>query len=229
MTLMNASELHKRSPTDPDFINRGMQSQSGSATPSVPTTGAQPSAAADEPAPVVIDRDPASYRLATINLIETPSFIASEAKPTRRGPMLPVVAIWMLAVIVAALIGSGYYALTLRHTANRVVPKSTATPTPLPTVTPTLTPAPVTPPPTPPAPAAVTVPATTPTVAHPQSVIVKSPSGLWLRSSPDSSGRQNIIGWMPNGAGISVDQEGSFWWHGTYRGQAGYFAISYTN
>jgi hypothetical protein len=75
----------------------------------------------------------------------------------------------------------------------------------------------------------VTAPTVAPTVDHPQAVIVKSPSGLWLRSSPDSSSRNNIIGWMRNGATVSVDATGDFWWHGTYAGQAGYFAVSYTN
>jgi hypothetical protein len=33
---------------------------------------------------------------------------------------------------------------------------------------------------------------------------------------------------MPDGAQISVDQTGDFWWHGTYKGKAGYFASTYT-
>jgi hypothetical protein len=68
----------------------------------------------------------------------------------------------------------------------------------------------------------------TPTTDHPQSVTITDASGLWLRSSPTSVNRSNIIGWMPKGAIVSVDQIGDFWWHGTYRGQAGYFASKYT-
>jgi hypothetical protein len=59
-------------------------------------------------------------------------------------------------------------------------------------------------------------------------VTVKNPSGLWLRSSQDSSKKSNIIAWMPNGAKVSVDSIGNFWWHGTYNGKTGYFAVNYT-
>jgi hypothetical protein len=110
-------------------------------------------------------------------------------------------------------------------------PTDDPTPSPLPTGsipynTPTPTP---TPPPTPvPATADVSAPAAAPSAAHPQSVTVTNPSGLWLRSSPDSSKRSNIITWMPNGAKVSVNGIGSFWWHGTYDGKTGYFAVSYT-
>jgi len=36
------------------------------------------------------------------------------------------------------------------------------------------------------------------------------------------------MGWMPKGATVSVDTTGDFWWHGTYKGQPGYFASKYT-
>ncbi len=99
------------------------------------------------------------------------------------------------------------------------------TPTPTPSATPSATPSPS----STPAPQTVSQPTVTPTSSHPQSVTVKAASGLWLRSSPSSVNRSNIVGWMPDGATVSVDSTGDFWWHGTYQGKSGYFASSYTN
>ncbi|HSH31295.1 MAG TPA: hypothetical protein VK963_01370, partial [Candidatus Saccharimonadales bacterium] len=73
-----------------------------------------------------------------------------------------------------------------------------------------------------------TAPLATPTASNPQTVTVRSKNGLWLRSTPNSSNRRNIIGWIPDGAQVSVDQTGDFWWHGTYAGTTGYFASKYT-
>lgn len=147
--------------------------------------------------------------------------VAPETKPKRR--------VWPLAVaavaVVAALGGGGYY-LYAKTAAQPQV--AVASPTPPPTVTPSPVP---TPSPTPapiPAAANVTAPAAVPTSDHPQAVTVKSPSGLWLRSSASSSNKQNIIGWIPNGGTVSVDAVGDFWWHGTYGGKVGYFASNYT-
>jgi len=111
-------------------------------------------------------------------------------------------------------------------------PSSSARPSSSPCLTPTPTPSESpspSPSPTPSTvPVTVTLPTTTPTTSNPQAVKVTSSSGLWLRSTPSSVNRSNIIGWMPKGAVVSVDQEGSFWWHGTYNGRSGYFASSYT-
>jgi hypothetical protein len=151
------------------------------------------------------------------------------AKAAGKFPVWPV-AVGAVVLLVGA--GGGYYWVFMRHPAQPVAvatptptpsPSASATPTPTPSPTPTPTPSP-----TPTPQLTIQAPTTTPTADHPQSLRVTSNSGLWLRSSPTSVNRSNIIGWMPNGATVSVDQVGDFWWHGTYKGQAGYFASKYT-
>jgi hypothetical protein len=148
---------------------------------------------------------------------------AASGKPRRK--MWPVVA--AATVVVAGLGGTGYMWYSKMQAPE--TPVAQVTPTPIPTTTPTPAPTP-SPTPTPtPVPQEVTVPAVTPTAERPQAVTVKWKSGLWLRSTPNSSNKNNIIGWMPDGAQVSVDQIGDFWWHGTYNGKTGYFAVNYTN
>ena len=137
------------------------------------------------------------------------------------------IAVVGVIVAVLALTGAGLFLVFRKN--SQPQPKAQTSPTPV--VTPTPTPAPSPPstaPPLPDAPTTVSVPAVAPTSDHPQTVTVQSKSGLWLRSTPDSSSRANIIGWIPNNAQVSVDKIGDFWWHGTYKGQAGYFASKYT-
>ena len=74
----------------------------------------------------------------------------------------------------------------------------------------------------------VPAPEVTPSASDPQIVTVQNKSGLWLRSTADSSSKNNIVAWVPNGAQMSVDSLGDFWGHGTYNGKSGYFAVSYT-
>lgn len=143
------------------------------------------------------------------------------------------IALWWVGVtiVVVLLAGASVYMLASKHQAT---PKQVSTPRPTPSATPSPTPSPApspspsaTPVPTP-VPQTVTVPTVAPTASHPQVVTITSKSGLWLRSSPTSVNQSNVIDWMPDGAQISVDSTGSFWWHGTYNGKTGYFASKYT-
>lgn len=156
---------------------------------------------------------------------------------TRRYRVLARIA--MAAVVVLLLAGAGYAAVTFatyQHnkpapTRASAVAVSTPTPSHMPTSTPMATPAASpTPSPIPSAtPTTVSAPAAKPTTGHPQQVKVQAVHGLWLRSSPTSVNNSNIIGWMPDGAEVSVDSAGSYWWHGSYDGKAGYFASSFTD
>jgi len=161
--------------------------------------------------------------------------------PTDAARKSRVVGLVAMGAVAVLALGGGAYALLSHKPAPKqpavaaITPKPTPspseTPTPSPTPTPSATPRP-TPSPTPsstPQPQTVSQPAVAPTTSHPQSVTVKATNGLWLRSSPTSVDKSNIIGWMPNGATVSVDATGSFWWHGTYQGKTGYFASTYTN
>ncbi|GAC1371346.1 MAG: hypothetical protein NVSMB39_5030 [Candidatus Saccharimonadales bacterium] len=133
---------------------------------------------------------------------------------------------------------AAYFAL--RPAASVIVP-ALATPTPprtpipspfaspSPTVSPSPTPVPtLSPSPTPSSVLGVTAPTAPPSADNPQMVTVTNSAGLWLRSTPNSQNKSNIIAWMPKGAQVSVDQTGDFWWHGAYQGKTGYFAVSYT-
>jgi hypothetical protein len=163
---------------------------------------------------------------------------ASSAKPPKpKGGHLPVsvvaivVAVALAAVVYAALANSNRKPVTLASPTQ--TPRTTKKPSPTATPKPATTAKPTPNPTHAPSPTAtpqltVSAPAQTPTASHPQSVTITSKSGEWLRSSPSSASRSNIITWMPYGAQISVDSVGDFWWHGTYNGQPGYFASSYT-
>jgi hypothetical protein len=140
----------------------------------------------------------------------------------------------LLALILLLVIGGGggAYALYSMSQSKKGVnsgkavvaaPLATITVTPSPVATPAPTPVPPVH-----SPQSVTAPSVAPTVEHPQAVTVRSRSGLWLRSSPDSSNQKNVIGWMAYNAVVSVDSTSPFWWHGNYSGKTGYFAVSYT-
>lgn len=144
--------------------------------------------------------------------------------PAKNGLKVPLIA--GIVVVLLAGAGGGGWWYTQRPAATMppsqpktaVADPQPATPTTTPAETPTPTPTPQT----------VATPAATPSTGTPQTVTVQADHGLWLRSSPDSSNRSNIISWMPTNAQISVDQTGDFWWHGTYNGTPGYFASKYT-
>jgi hypothetical protein len=223
---------------DPEFINRGVadatepepaQPVATQPVASAPASAAMPVSKPlpDHVEPLVLDRDP------TFKRVVQPNLLLVRAKPVP-GPrrVWPVAAVAIGVLAIAS--GAGTFVFLQGQPARVAVttprPSATPTPKPTPTPTPSATPTP-TPSPTPvatPVPETVTAPAVTPTAEHPQAVKITSKSGLWLRSSPTSVNRSNIIGWMPNGATINVDNVGDFWWHGTYKGQAGYFAVKFT-
>lgn len=225
---------------DPEIINRSASQAAGAqiAAPadSLPEPPEVPVGEVNEAATLMDGRG--GFAAPTLNLLQSrgeeplaaPTSAADAAvaqKPKRKLWPVAIAA----AVAVAALGGGGYY-LYAKNSSNSQVAVATPAPTPTqaPSPTPTATPSP-TPSPTPvPIPAAVnvTAPAAVPTADHPQAVTVKSRSGLWLRSSANSSNKSNIIGWIPYGGTVSVDAVGAFWWHGTYGGKTGYFASNYT-
>jgi len=224
---------------DPDIINRSVVDAGES--PVVVAPAAPPAPAVHSEASAVT---PVSERMGTantapmFNLLKPPadpegaaSAVKPEAapvaaelpRPHKRWPAMVVVAV---AVVGLGTVGYLWFS---RNQPAKPIAKAPATATPTPTPVPTATPVPATPTPSPtPVPEQVTAPAVTPTAEHPQEVTVTSGSGLWLRSTPNSSNKSNIVGWLPNGAHVSVDQVGDFWWHGTYNGRSGYFAVSYT-
>ncbi len=166
-----------------------------------------------------------------LNLLKPADDGGLAAKPVaaHKANLWPVFVV--VGVTVVGLSGVGY--MWYLNQAAEPVAQAPATPMPTATASPTpsVTPEPAAPSPSPslpPVPQEVTAPAVTPTADHPQAVTVTSKSGLWLRSTPNSSNKSNIIGWLPNGAQVSVDQIGDFWWHGTYGGKTGYFAVNYT-
>ncbi len=164
-----------------------------------------------------------------------PAAATTTAIPNPSGGMVgwqkKVLPLAILALVVGATSVGGYLIFAKAKPVKPIVhmvPKTDPPPLPSPAPAATVTPpAPVVAPPVS-APQTISAPAVTPTADHPQNVTVQSKSGLWLRSTPDSSSRSNIISWMPNGATVSVDKIGDFWWHGSYNGTAGYFASSYT-
>jgi hypothetical protein len=178
---------------------------------------------------------------ASINLLgheETtspdPSAEVSKEQPEQiaGGNKKPKLLLFALTALVLLGIGTGSYLLLPKQEATKTViqPSPKKDPITLPAPSPGPSPATptATPPPTISTPETVSAPAIAPTTERPQSVTIQSKSGLWLRSSPDSSNRNNIISWIPNGAVVSVDQVGDFWWHGSYKGTSGYFASKYT-
>lgn len=205
--------------------------------------------AAAEAEKALAERDP-NHRVPAINLLSRPEATDIEPVPTpipaladrERPPKvrtshrkLVVSLLGLVAVVLGAGGAAAYDSLAPGPLVQLRVfptpaPKPSATPTPSATTspipsatsTPTPTPTPTT------APQTITALTTTPTKENPQTVTVTSKSGVWLRSSPTSVNQSNVIGWIPNGAQVSVDQTGDFWWHGTYKGQSGYFASKYT-
>ncbi len=162
-----------------------------------------------------------------------------------------LVLLLITAGVLMVLSGGGaaaYFSFRPAPAAVTQTPTATPTPTPVASATPEPTPEP-TPTPLPtgsvpygptstPAPTPkmagvlsasdVTAPEVTPSATDPQILTVQNKSGLWLRSTADSSNRGNIVAWVPNGSQMSVDSIGDFWGHGTYNGKFGYFAVSYT-
>lgn len=169
-----------------------------------------------------------------INLLPEKVIVAEVVPRKSRRPLVIGSIVVGLALVDAGIgalaLASKWRAQPVAQVAPTPTPKATASSTPTPTISPSPSPTP-TPTPAPastPKPETVTAPVVAPTKEKPQAVTITSKSGLWLRSSADSSDRGNIVGWMPNGAVVNVDQVGDFWWHGTYKGQTGYFASKYT-
>ncbi len=225
---------------DPEIINRSLTD-----TGAAPVVVQPVSVAAPAPTTAVADGDRMGNKsdAPLVNLLKPvdgpavviPPAAATPAEPVRApGKRQKIVVAGIVAVALLA-VGGGAYAWYANNQAKpvAVAPTPTSTPTPTPGATPVPTPTPSptpSPSPTPtPAPQEVSAPVVAPTTDHPQTVTVKSPSGLWLRSTPNSSNKKNIIGWMPSGAQVSVDQVGDFWWHGSYGGKTGYFAVNYTH
>lgn len=215
--------------------------------PSQVASGQMPTPEVDEKAAAevekaVAERDP-NHLVPKMNLLDRPEPVAGNSRPSlahepvKLKPHSRKVSVVILGIVAVAL-GAGGAAAYDSVTPGPIIARATPTPaapaTPTPTATPspapTVTPTPIaTPSPTPAqAPAEVTAPTVTPTKDNPQEVTVTSKSGIWLRNSPSSANRSNIIGWIPNGATVSVDEVGDFWWHGTYKGRPGYFAVKYT-
>lgn len=242
-----AGNLMDKIATDPGIINRtaaeadGVVSVAEAISPKVPVIEA---GATSEAPPVVAEG--ASVQMDGRSEFGAPVFnllIPKDGAPVvLSGALAPVAPrassgnkIWLVSAVVALLVlGVGGYLMyvqfNIKPQVAAITPSSSMTPSPTPTASPSPTPT-VTPSPTPapiPAAANVTAPAAVPTSDHPQAVTVKSRSGLWLRSSGNSSSKNNIIGWIPYGGSVSVDAVGEFWWHGTYRGKTGYFASNYT-
>lgn len=220
MAIMDPAEIKKIDPTI--------------AAPNTTPAPALDASALAEPEPVVerayinlLAHDGANLLPAVAQVPEVPKPAPDQAPKKSSVPLALVVA----AILVLAISGTGGYLIISGHKTPkpvaRVTPKPKSTPAPAPP-TPTPPPPVVTPPPVIAAAQTVSVPTVAPTSDHPQAVTVQSKSGLWLRSSPDSSSRANIISWMPNNATVSVDQIGDFWWHGTFNGTIGYFASKYT-
>lgn len=212
--------------------------------PAQVASGPLPTPDVDEKAAVdadkaVAERDP-NHLVPKMNLLDRPEPADRPVVPHEPVKLKPhsrkaaVVVLGLAALALGAGGAAAYDSVTPGPIIARATPMPTAaatsTPTATPSSTPSATPKPTTAPsPTPTqAPAEVTAPTVTPTKDNPQEVTVTSKSGIWLRSSPSSINRSNIIGWIPSGATVSVDEVGDFWWHGTYKGRPGYFAVKYT-
>ena len=218
---------------DPEIINRSVTD-----TGEPPVVVAPPQRGSEPPAPQATVPMSAAAVVPSFNLL-APNALPGEAvavvpaavaAPNKRNMSGPLIA----GICIALLAGGGATAIYMisKNTAHKPVivkaipsapPAATPTATPLPTPEATPTPRQV------PAQVTVTAPAVAPTVDHPQAVTVKSRSGLWLRSTPNSSDQKNVIGWIPFNGVVSVDAVGDFWWHGTFSGKSGYFAVNYTN
>jgi hypothetical protein len=252
-----AKNLLDKIASDPDIINRGAPDAPAkpaeasavppaAPAPAVPAPTPAPSEAVPQPAPAFADKPAGGQERPLLNLI-MPNELArvpeAVGKPGTEGAVAaggPAAkkrhGAGRLVAIVILLIGAGgagAYYFVYKPAADTVAvatpkPSPAASPTPVATATPAPTPT-ATPSPSPaPQQVSVTAPAAAPTAEHPQVVTVKAKSGLWHRSTPDSSNQKNVIGWIPYNAQVSVDATGTFWWHGTYNGKSGYFAVSYT-
>jgi hypothetical protein len=223
---------------DPEIINRSVVDAGETPVVVAPVSGAAVESAPHETA-AVPEQMGNSNTAPMLNLLKAgEAVVAPPVKPAAEPAVAAVHKrkLWpVVAVVVVALVGLGGvgYAWYSKNQAAKPLAQATPTVTPTPVATPASTPtATPTPTPTPspaPVPQEVTAPAVAPTAEHPQSVTVTSKSGLWLRSTPNSSNKSNIVGWLPNGAQVSVDQVGDFWWHGSYSGKTGYFAVNYTH
>ena len=219
--------------SDPEIINR-----------SIADTGEQP---------VVVTPPPQAAKTAlapqsnismgsgsvapALNLLAPNVLIAQNVTTAVQAPLVKKrknVAAPVVAVALVLLLGgsaAAYFVVSNNAASRPVVAKAQPSPVSTPlasTLPPTPTPVVATTTPVP-APVTVTAPTTLPTIEHPQNVSVKSRSGLWLRSTPTSISQKNVISWIPYNGAVSVDAVGDFWWHGTYLGKSGYFAVNYTN
>lgn len=216
---------------DPEIINRSVTD-----TGEPPVVVAPPQRGTEPPTPQATVPMSAAAVVPSFNLL-APNALPGEAvaavpaalgAPNKRNTCGPLIA----GICIVLLAGGGATAsyMISKNTAHKPVvlkaaPSATATPAATPQPTPETTPTPS----QVPSQVTVTAPAAAPTVAHPQAVTVKSRSGLWLRSTPNSSDQKNVIGWIPFNGVVSVDAVGDFWWHGTFSGKSGYFAVNYTN
>ena len=246
MRVMDAHDLHSnvsqslmdKIAADPEIINRaavGPEAPVVEAPPVVVTQPVDPATAPKQhpvelaPAPVLNLLAPNSLSVAKAETVVA----TAEAVPKTTFKKKLGLAVLGLVLLMGGGGAAAAFYMASKNNAVPVAVRPTASPvstlapspstSPAPTPTPTPSPAPT------PAQTTVSAPVVQPTVEHPQFVTVKSKSGLWLRSSPDSSTQKNVIGWMPYNGQVSVDTVGNFWWHGTYAGKPGYFAVSYTN
>jgi hypothetical protein len=190
--------------------------------------------------PLLVDRD-GQHRVPMLNLLQRVKLAPTVAvegpvaakKPARKHSLLPLWTVLVSLIVIGG--GSASYIVLARKPTKAAVTRpvvvsgaSATTPPPVPSPPPSPTPS--TTPSIAPSPTPLTVSGLTgtPTASDPQSVTVTSPNGLWLRSSPTSVNRSNIISWMPLDSHVTVDSVGNFWWHGSFKGMTGYFASKYT-
>lgn len=228
---MDASDLHTKKTgnllsqiaADPEMINRPLQEPKAEVVAPADQLAASPTAPPivllhpDEhlPAPVPAKGHKLVLFLIVAGIFLTVSGGGAAAYFKLRPNLLPAVA-------------TATQTPTATPTPSSLTPSDMPSISPTPSDTPSATPTPSVSPTPSAAPAEVSAPAAAPTAEHPQMVTVTNANGLWLRSSPSSASKKNIIAWMPKGAQVSVDSVGEFWWHGTYNGKTGYFAVSYT-
>lgn len=193
-------------------------------------------------APLALDSNNTEPPLKEASLVSSQSSTGASSQATGSAQIKPpklhhgrrLWPVLAVAFLVMFLVGISAYSLLGRNRAAKPIalnlsssplaPPQNAQPVPT-------QPAPstVVPPPTPtPTPTVVTDPRPPASPAGSiRTAIVKSPNGLWLRRSPDSSSQSNVVSWIPNGGRITVDQTADIWWHGTYSGAVGYFNSRY--
>ena len=233
---MDATNLHKnlmdKIASDPEIINR-----------SIADTGEQPVVVTPPPQVASLALAPQSnlsmgsrsvapaFNLLAPNVLIAQNVITAAQAPLakkRKNVAAPVIAVALVLFFSGS--AAAYYVRSNNLASRSVIAKAQPSPVGSPLASalpPTPTPAVATATPVL-APATVTAPTTLPTIEHPQNVSVTSRSGLWLRSTPTSINQKNVISWMPYNGAVSVDTVGDFWWHGTYLGKSGYFAVNYT-